>query len=188
MKRTTQWSLRQFFYFMLAIALTVTACKKGDTGPQGEKGDKGDTGANGASGSKGDKGETGTANVQYSQWFDVTFSYDAAQQVYYKAITAPAITDEVLSTGEVKVYFNFGSPANKLIFSIPGIYPIYPLLSVGEIELQAPDDFGTFTDTQNNKRFQYRYVIIPGGTGVRKNTSIDWNNYAEVQKHLGLKD
>lgn len=190
MKRTQVAGLQKLFFFVLAIALTVTACKKGDTGPQGEKGDKGDPGATGNNGPKGDKGDPGTANVFYSPWLDLTFTHDVTDDYYYHLINEAKITDEVLSSGEIKVYLNFGSPEEKLVIPLPyfGFANIQTFYGESTIEIDANADVSSFTDTQNKKRFQYRYIIIPGGTALRSSTNINWNNYEEVKKHLGLKD
>lgn len=187
MKRTHQFSLHHFFYFMLAIALSVTACKKGDPGP---KGDTGPAGPTGNTGGKGDKGDPGTANVFYSPWLDLTFTEDATNGIFFKLIAEPKITEDILSSGDVKVYWNFGSPADKFIVPLPftGAFSIQSFYTTGQIELDASDDVSTFTDASNNKRFQFRYVIIPGGTALRTSTKINWNNYEEVKAYLGLKD
>jgi len=189
MKRTNQWSLHHLFYYMLAVALTFTACKKGDTGPQGEKGDKGDTGATGNTGVKGD---AGTANVLYSPWLDVTYSLDAASGVFFTQITEAKVTDNLLSTGEIKVFLNFGTSDNKVISPLPfveGDVQITPIYFVGGIELDANVNAGTVTSSTTGKKSrQYRYILIPGGASVRMDKKIDWNNYEEVKAYLGLKD
>lgn len=192
MKRTKQWSLHHFFYYMLAVALTVTACKKGDPGPQGDKGDKGDTGATGATGSTGTKGEPGTANVMYSDWLDLGFTLNQPTGIYFTQIDEPRLTDEFLTTGEVKVYINLGSAAEKVVSVLPyrsGTAQITPFFLDQMIELDATVNASTAIDqTTGVKIRQYRYVLIPGGTNIRTDKSVNWNNYAEVKAYLGLKD
>jgi len=187
MKSTKSWRLHHVFYYMLAIALTLTACKKGDPGPQGEKGDKGDTGGTGQTGSKGDPG---TANVLYSPWLDLTFTLDQTSNVFFTRITEAKLTDNILSTGEVRVYVNLGTAASKTVSLLPyveGNAQIRPYYFVGSIELDANVNASTVTNSTNgNKNRQYRYVIIPGGAAVRRN--VDWNNYEAVKAYLGLKD
>ena len=187
MKRTHQSGLHHFFYFMLAIALSVTACKKGDPGP---KGDAGPAGPNGNTGAKGDKGDNGASAVSYSPWLDLTFTEDTTNDIFFNLITEPKITDDILSKGEIKVFWNFGSPADKFIVPLPfsGNFSIQSFYTAGQIELDASTDVSSFTDASNNKRFQFRYVIIPGGTALRTSTKINWNNYEEVKAYLGLKD
>jgi hypothetical protein len=186
MKRTKQWSLHHFLYYLLAVALTVTACKKGDPGPQGEKGDKGDTGGTGG------KGDPGTANVMYSDWLDLGYSLDQASGIYFTQIDEPRLTDELLTTGEVKVYINLGSAAEKVVSVLPyrsGTAQITPFFLDQLIELDANVNASTATDPATGTKFrQYRYVIIPGGVNIRAEKKVDWNNYSEVKAYLGLKD
>src|SRR5438874_457258 len=134
MKRVLQFGLQSPFYWILAIALLFTACKKGDAGPQGDKGDKGDTG------SKGDKGDVGSANVMYSAWMDLTYTQDATSGVFFVQLNESKITDAFLSTGEIKVYINLGTPATKAVTVLPyawGSATIRPIFIVGKIELDA---------------------------------------------------
>jgi hypothetical protein len=189
MKRTNQWSLHHLLYLLLAVSLTVGACKKGDTGPQGEKGDKGDAGPKGDAGSKGD---AGTANVLYSNWLDLGFSLDQASGVYFTQIDEAKITDQFLSTGEIKVYVNLGTATDKIVTALPftqGTAQITPIYATGLIELDANVNASTATDPATGNKFrQYRYILIPGGANVRMDKKINWNNYEEVKAYLGLKD
>jgi hypothetical protein len=192
MKRTHKWSLHHFFYYMLAVALTISACKKGDTGPQGEKGDKGDKGETGQTGQQGGKGDPGTANVLYSAWLDLTFALDQTSNVFFTQITEPRLTDEFLSTGEIKVYINLGTSDNKVVSVLPfvqGEIQIAPIFAPNTIELDANVNASTVTNaTTGKKSLQYRYVLIPGGASLRMDKQVNWNNYEEVKAHLGLKD
>ena len=184
--------MKRTFYFMLAIALSVTACKKGDPGPKGDKGDKGDAGAAGAAGATGSKGDPGTANVMYSNWLDLSFAYDSTNAIYFTRIQDTKITDNFISTGEIKVYINLGPTDNKLVSSLPyteGTAYITPFFAAGFIQLQSNLNASTVTNSSNGKKYlQYRYILIPGGTGFRRSTQINWNNYDEVKTYLGLKD
>src|SRR5512138_3734766 len=103
MKRVQQLGLQRPFYLILAVALLFTACKKGDPGPQGEKGEKGDAGNKG---DKGDKGDPGAANIMYSAWMDLQYSFDSTANVFFAVINETKITDAFLSSGEAKVYVN----------------------------------------------------------------------------------
>jgi len=192
MKRTQQTGLRTIFFYMLAIGLSITACKKGDPGPKGDKGDKGDTGAAGAAGATGAKGDPGTANVMYSNWLDLSFRLDTASATYFTQIQEAKITDNFLSTGEIKVYVNLGPTDNKTVSPLPyteGTAQITPFYASGIIEIDANVNASTVTNSSTGKKYrQYRYILIPGGTGLRKSTQVNWNNYDEVKAYLGLKD
>lgn len=185
--------LRCSSVLVLTVALLFTACKKGDAGPAGEKGDKGDTGATGSTGST---GKAGSANVIYSAWTDVTFN--AVDTFFEAAIDAPKIVDSIIAKGEVKVYWNINTstaPAivalpyadNGLIFGAKDLF-VFPIIQAGNIFLESTYNVGTrpSTNDPNVKVWQYRYVIIPGGTAAR--SGVNWNDYSEVQKYLGLKD
>jgi hypothetical protein len=120
-----------------------------------------------------------------------TLAYDAN-------IPAPQLVDSILNGGEIKVYWNAGSaadtsgsfvvalPFNDLLIS--GIFTnVY--FSRNTISLVSNSDLTTYTKT-GGKFSQFRYIIIPGGVAAgRKPTgTVDWNNYAQVKKYLGLKD
>ena len=191
MKRTHQWGLHHIVSCLLATSLLIGACKKGDPGPQGEKGDKGDAGSQGATGATGSKGDPGTANVLYSDWLDLGFTQDPSG-VFFAQIEDDKITDDLLSKGEIKVYVNLGTAAEKIVFPLPlisGSAQITPLFAEGLIELDANLNASTATNSQTGQKTrQYRYVLIPGGAHLRMDKHINWNNYEEVKNYLGLKD
>lgn len=184
--------LRCTSVLLLSAGLFFTACKKGDTGPQGEKGEKGDKGDTGGTGAA---GKPGTANVIYSAWQDVTFNA-VDTGVYAATITAPKVVDSIVQKGEVKVFWNINNAGNATVVSLPytdaglvfGVaLHITPLVKVGNIYLQATHNVSSFTSTtSNDKVWQYRYVIIPGGVAAR--SAVNWNDYKQVQQYLGLKD
>lgn len=191
------------FNLLIVLSILFVSCAKtGPTGPAGPVGPAGPTGAAGAPGAPGAQGNPGTANVIYSAWLDVTFKpLDTATNPntgkldtisYSVDIPAPQLVDSIMNKGDVKVYLNLGSVDTATIVALPfttfnGIL-INPYFSLGTISLIANADASTVTDA-GKKYLQYRYVIIPGGTAAgRKPNGINWNNYAEVKKYLGLKD
>lgn len=197
-------------YLLLALPLFFASCSKtGPTGPAGAQGPAGPTGAAGAAGTagtQGTQGNPGTANVIYSAWLDVAFQPDTATNPttgkldtlnYSAFIPAPQLVDSILNKGAIKVYWNAGSetdtsgsfvvalPFNDLLLSgiLTNIY-----FSNNTISLVSNADLTTYTQN-GNKYSQFRYVLIPGGTAAgRKPNGVNWNNYAEVKKYLGLKD
>lgn len=184
---------------LVVITLFLTACEKegpaGPTGPAGAQGPAGPTGATGA------QGPAGTANVYYSDWMDLTFApqiQDGDTSAWTTQITAPRIVDSILAKGEIRVYLNIGTAATPSVVPLPldalafGII-VTPIYQVGKIVLLASEDAGSFTNTNNQKSWQYRYIIIPGGTpagtqagGIIK--KVNWNNYEEVKTYLKLKN
>jgi len=189
-------------YLLLALPLFFSSCSKtGPTGPAGAQGPAGPTGAAGAAGTAGAtgaQGNPGTANVIYSAWID-TVTYAGSDSTGWVAgISAPQLVDSILNQGEMKVYFNFArdSADNQFITPLPvidvlvlgGVY-INPYFSPQFITLGATANVSSYTSGAYH-HFRYRYILIPGGTSAGRNPkgSINWNNYAEVKKYLGLKD
>lgn len=183
---------------LVAITLFFAACTK--EGPAGPAGAAGPAGPAGPVGAQGPKGDTGTANVIYSDWLDVSFTADTAHNGnvidtidYSAVINAPKLTDAILSNGAIKVYVNVGTavspavaplPLDALLFQII----VSPIYQVGKINLIASDDASTFTTTSNQKAWQYRYILIPGGTPSSRMANINWNDYNAVKAYLGLND
>jgi hypothetical protein len=180
-----------FVALMFSVVLGVTSCgKDGDAGPAGAAGAAGPKGDNGP---KGDQGAPGAANVIYSEWLDVEYGVDSSAGIYFVDIDADKITADVLNTGFVRVYINFGTPAAPAVVSVPyaeesGVY-IKDYLLEGIIELVSNADASTVADNNGAKRRQVRYVIIPGGTAARTaKSAIDWNDYAKVKAYMGWKN
>ena len=191
------------YVLIMAIALLVAACgKDGAVGPQGDPGPAGPAGPAGPGGSDGEKGDTGVANVIYSGWIDVayldTFSVNPnditdTTFISYAAIEAPKLTNEILTTGEIKVYINLSNSTTPNIVPLP-YYSVYTNINInvdfseGLIFLTSNLNAGTYTDTDDLKYQQYRYILIPGGVAARTKQSVNWNNYNEVKAFLKLKD
>lgn len=186
------------FFLLIALSLLFVGCSKtGPTGPAGETGPQGPAGPAGAAGAPGAQGNPGTANVIYSPWLDVTF--DGSDSTgWFADIDAPKLVDSILNKGEIKVYSNFGSDSinSQFIVTLPVTSELYftgvtiqPYFAPQKITLVSTGDLSTFTNN-GNKYLQYRYILIPGGTAAgRKPTGgVNWNNYTEVKKYLGLKD
>ncbi len=186
--------------FLLAITLIFASCQKGDIGPTGPAGP---AGAAGAAGPQGPKGDPGAANVIYSDWLDVTFDPNADSSAWVGEIPASKLTDSILNSGDIKVYFNAGSDStdSQFVMTLPIYEPfllgaiINPYYTSQLITLVSTADVSSFTDNGNNY-FQYRYVLIPGGIKAlhpirinsETNTRINWDDYKQVKKFLGLKD
>jgi hypothetical protein len=165
--------------FTLFLSTTNSACKKGD---------------------KGDKGDTGTANVQFSNWFDVTFApaknTNGDTVAWTATVNAPAITKTVLDSGTVKLYVNAGTATNPAIFPVPftdiyalsGVQNLNVYYTVGKINMYASEDASTFTSS-GNKSWQYRYVVIPGSKNIggRASTNSAANvDYDEITGRYGI--
>ncbi len=202
-----KFNFSKSLYLLLVLPLFFASCSKqgpaGPAGAAGPQGPAGTAGAAGAAGTQGAQGNPGTANVIYSAWIDVAFHPDTATNTttgrvdtlgYSADIPAAQLVDSILNKGEVKVYLNLYNPDSAFIAALPYTTPsgilINPYFSTGTILLNANLDASTYTDPSDGKKYlQYRYILIPGGTAAgRKPNGINWNNYAEVKKYLGLKD
>lgn len=197
---------RVLYVVCIAFAVLMAACgKDGDTGPAGPAGPQGAQGPGGAPGPAGPQGDPGTANVIYSDWLDVGYEPDtvvfAPGDTLFRFIggfEAEKITAAVLANSDIKVYMNLGTAAEPFVVALPladfsvfGVFlTITPIFETGIVSLWSNIDAGTGLDDNNQKTWQYRYIIIPGGTAARKaaGADVDWNNYKSVQKYLGLKD
>jgi len=178
---------------MLVVTVLFNSCAK--TGPAGSTGATGATGAAGSAGPAGVPGAPGTANVIYSEWLDVKYVYDTVHTGTkidtvgtHADIPAAKMTLDILTKGEIKVYWNRGTVAAPAVFPLPyfdGGDILNPYFTLQRIRILATDDFGTFTST-SGKTFQYRYILIPGAVTGR--SIVNWNNYVDVKKYLNLQD
>ncbi|MGN6438324.1 MAG: collagen-like triple helix repeat-containing protein [Agriterribacter sp.] len=195
MKKLT---LRSVAALLVATLMLFSSCsKEGPEGPQGPQG------AQGPQGTQGPEGDPGTANVIYSDWLDVGYAADTVHDGatidtigFYTAIEAPDLDNAILTNGEIKVYVNLGTADEPVIaplpyFSIFDGVSIEPIYYLNTVDLYSNIDASTVLDNNNNKRRQYRYILIPGGTAAsarKSGVSIDWNDYNAVKKYLNLKD
>lgn len=183
--------------YILGMALITMIVSCGKEGPAGPAGAAGPAGPAGPSGPAGPAGATGTANVIYSDWLDVPFQViknSAGDTLRWEGtINATKLDANILSKGEIKVFLNINTAATPNVIALPVDafvfgFIVSPIFQVGKITLIGDDDWGTDVNSNNQKVFQYRYILIPGGTTARTSNQIDWNDYKQVQKYLGLKD
>jgi hypothetical protein len=194
-----------FKCLIIATTLIIVSCSKG---PAGDTGPAGAQGPAGPAGSTGPQGTTGTANVIYSPWLNVTFD-QVLDTNWLGQIPAPKLTDSILNKGEIKVYFNAGNDStdNQFVLALPAYEPFFftannqpitliinPYFTTQAITLVSNLDISSYKDDKGYNNFQFRYIIIPGGTTATaasingENNSINWNDYKQVKKLLGLKD
>ena len=165
------------------IILGFPACKKdGPAGPQGPQGPAGSTGATGS------QGPAGTANVIYSRWTNgSTWTPDASTGLIFYSIPATSLTQAILSSGSIHVYWAvLGDTVNnvrQLPFTEiigPDVYFHNPKFTVGNVRVET----NNLSMSTSNR---YRYIFIPGGVlGGRIHDDIDFNNYHEVLTRLNI--
>jgi len=195
------------YLLVVAAALLIASCGKdgaqGPAGDPGPAGPAGPAGPGGPAGANGEKGDTGVANVIYSDWLDVayldTFSVNPnditdTTFISFGGIDAPKLTNEILNTGEIKVYINLGNSTEPNIVPLP-YFSVYNGININvdyalsTIYLTSNINAGTYTDNSDGLKYQqYRYVLIPGGVAARTKQTVNWNNYKEVKAYLKLKD
>ena len=178
---------KPLFYPLIVIfsLVLLAACsKEGDTGPAGPEGPPGPAGPAGPA------GPTGTANVIYSDWLDVAFEPNNDSSNWTARIFVPALTPEMLNQGELKVYINFNTVDDPVVFPLPyfdGAIIINPVFFTDSIALVSTVDASTIEDT-GDKFFQYRYILIPGGQVAALPNNVNLDSYAEVKKYFKLKN
>jgi hypothetical protein len=194
----------QLLPFVLGMALITVIISCSKEGPAGPAGAAGPAGPSGPSGPAGPAGQPGSANVIYSSWLDVAFTAVKDTQTngtidtiaWTGRLNAAKLDTAILNRGEIKVYLNAGTSTSPFVTPLPltdfAYYYLFigslnPYFSPGRIDFLSTDDASTET-FQGAKYYQYRYILIPGGTTARTAQKINWNNYKEVQAYLGLKD
>lgn len=131
-------------------------------------------------GPEGPQGKPGNANVIYSKWISTTFT--GSGSLYVGTVTAPEITQGVLDSADVRVYWNEGGRILSLPYAeVFGstTFTVHQRIYVGKIELRA--SYALTTQ-------QFRYVIIPGNVKAGRKGAVDYNNYAEVKRLYNLPD
>lgn len=198
---TMQPHLPTLSRFLCFIVLALLISCKGDDGAIGPAGPKGDTGAAGtngtdgtagATGAQGPKGDIGTANVIYSAWLTASLFNDSTVDntlVKVGHLRAPEITADILSKGDIHVYFDYGAGTFPLPYTSnaggkPNTIAFWPKL--GKIIPYR------FTHDNSNSvglstLLKYRYVIIPGGVAAAgRTTAVNFSDYNEVCEYYGI--
>ncbi len=202
-------TIKLIFKLSVVLSIFIMACKgpAGDTGPAGPAGPAGPQGAAGAAGANGAAGATGPAgkdgasaasNITTSAWQNVpkaSWLLFPDSSAYYKIFKETAITQNVLDKGAVMVYFK-GANAQNYILPLPYLGSVFQISYVpsfdatngGEIEI----DFEPYVDIspadfQNDLAFRYIIIKDLNLIGGRQK-AINWKDYEEVKRELGLKE
>lgn len=160
--------------------LGLSSCTK--EGPEGPAGAQGSQGPQGPQGPAGPQGPTGTANVIYSKWSSgSTWTLDAGTGLNGYEITATPLTQSILSTGAIHVYWAVLGDTVNNIRHLPftevvnnELYFHNTASSVGKIKVETNNLIMATTN-------RYRYVLIPGGVlGGRTRQTVDFEDYNAV--------
>ncbi len=187
---------RLFMLLMLVAAVSIS-CKgpQGPAGPQGEQG---------PAGPQGPQGPAGNANVISSAWITpswVSGSYYGHQGYKYDWSVAD-LTQSVYDSGVILVYWKnhnnevrllpyYGEDSHEFVFNFTAL--------VGSIKLWFYYNDGTNATSAPPSSNQFRYVLIPQGTGSRPagdinalrqdlaRQGVDIDNYYQVCDYFGLQ-
>ena len=122
--------------------------------------------------------------------FDASVDPDTEDTTWFASIRAEALTPEILNQGDIKVYINFNTAADPVVFPLPyfdGGLIINPVFYTDTIALVSTADASTQTDG-GGTFLQYRYVVIPGSVLAAKPESVNLDNYLEMKKYLKLEN
>lgn len=207
--------MRKFRLLSLLLLATtfifINCTKEGPEGPAGATGPQGPTGLNGPAGPAGPTGPTGpagptgptgptgpqgvpgTANVIYSNWFDIgTNQRDTVLfGARYKYVSYPvtSITSGVMANGVILVYmrsFGFPTEAHLLSWLEPAsgflieAAPVTGKLNVRWFQVNNPSVAPTTIPAGIGN--ELRWIVIPGSVlGGRPGSGIGGTGYTEAQ-------
>lgn len=203
---------------LLAVFGSACKGPAGDTGPAGATGAQGPQGAAGAAGAVGAVGPAGkdgkdgtsgsSSNITTSAWigvapadwdyYPISSTNPALDSTYFEVgIPDKNITQNVLDKGAVFVYINQSDTGYSAISPLPltitgnnpsviNYLPYFETPAGGFLIIN-------FKSTKNRKRpagtIAFRWVIIKDLTVSNgRLKAINWKDYNEVKRELGLKD
>ncbi|WP_186755732.1 collagen-like protein [Echinicola salinicaeni] len=143
---------------LLVVTLSLNSCiyKEGEVGPKGIQGEQGPQGEVGELGPKGENGELESLNVFYSDWKSNEFIGEGRE--WKSEILAPEITDEVLNSGVVNMYYFL---SGKYIYKMP-YEGTYTSTNKVTYELYEGKVVIISTVKLNPNSAKFRYVISSG--------------------------
>ena len=179
MQKKNLWTV-----IILVAIIFDMACKKGPAGPQGATGATGPAGPTGPAGSP---GATGTANVIYSNWTNgSSWAIDATSGLNYFDITATSLTQDILSKGDIHVYWGVLGDTTTNVRQLPfteiissTTYFHNPKYSLAKIRVETNNLSMSTTN-------RYRYILSPGGVLGGRYARINSDNYKEAMDILGI--
>lgn len=177
MKLTTKLSI----FLVMVLGASIISCS-GD-------------GKDGENGLNGTNGEPGTANVIYSSWLNrpdgVEGTIDGTTGMIY-SYSVPQITNEILNSGAILVYLQFGSgeifPLAYTSRAGGIVNTVEAIPSVGNLKILRYRHDGVTPAIQLGTTVRIRYIIIPGGAPVPVARQINYRerSYEEVCESLGI--
>jgi len=185
-----------FTMALLGIMFLVCSPEDGEDGSIWPQGIQGEQGVAGPQGEQGETGETGTANVIYSDWIPSGFDSPIADTHASFAIENIAeLTDEVKATGYIAVYGRYTQaytviqPLPKSLFGLRMQHYDFQINDLNQnisIWINSIDG----SDIAIPIYYDYRYIIIPGGTPSTGKSTIDYTkmSYEEIVAHFNIPE
>ncbi|MEZ0005071.1 hypothetical protein ABH942_000414 [Flavobacterium sp. 28YEA47A] len=177
MKLITKFSI----FLLMVLGTTITSCS--------------DDGKDGKDGLNGTNGEPGTANVIYSNWLNrpdgVEATIDGTTGMVY-SYSVPQITNEILNSGAILVYLQFGSgeifPLAYTSRAGGIVNTVEAVPSVGNLKILRYRHDGMTPAIQLGFTVKIRYIIIPGGAPVPLARQMNYKerSYEDVCESLGI--
>jgi len=162
---------------MLFIGLTtLVGCKK-EIGPEGPKGEQGVQAEQGQNGDDGNANVIGTNEVTISNW-------SQSGSAWFADITAQGITQDVVNTGLVQVFIQYGSEWWALPDQSGSNVTSFGY-SVGNISLMNQNTDGTTATNPGSGVFR---VVIITSSNLTAHPNVDWNDYEQEKQALSLKE
>jgi hypothetical protein len=133
--------IRSILVLGAVLALGMTSCKKGDTGPAGPV------------------GPAGPDSVVYSSWQTLNFTVNQ-DTLYVDTISAPSLTQAILDSGVILTYYDLSDPTDPSAKT-----DLYSGAAISAFELIEDFTVGKINITSFHYDFstqKMRYVTIPG--------------------------
>lgn len=176
-------------FTILLLAIFTVSCSSDD-------GTNGIDGTNGVDGQAGAPGATGTANVIYSAWLTaptaVAETIDGTSGMS-TSLTAPQLTEDILSKGTILVYVSYGAGTFTLPYtSLAGgtANTITAISTLKKIKLFRFTHSGSGT-VGLPTTLSWRYILIPGGVAAAtaKTAKTDYSKmtYEEVCAQFNIQ-
>ena len=174
MKKTIKTISMVFAGLALTMGLTLTSCKKGDTGPAG---------------TPGINGKDGNANVVSSSIKSSAWTYNATDKNWEISFTYATITQSIIDKGAVLVYMKVGSGYNQLPLTY---YPTENYSTtlevntyVGGVTILAQDSDLTQGNNPGEQTFK---IVVIAASQLVKHPEVDLTNYKEVKNTFNIID
>lgn len=167
---------------IITLIISVTGCKKAETGPQGSAGQQGLTGATGVQGNA--NVNTNIFNVSPANWVQSSHANTAT-------FIDSNITQAIVDSGVVMVFKLTPSHSTwtPLPFSITDfttnyIYNWTFFYSPNQIKFRVEESL-TIPPNPGNNTFK---VVTISTSARNQNPAADWNNYEKIKSLFNLKD